>query len=157
MKKLMLLAGLYCLQLSLYASSYSPYIKYDMAPINANDRAKANFKENYDGVRDVNWFTQDDKNMYCIFHQGDTVNRVFYDKHGYWKYTLMSYPGYDLPQHVKEQVMDNFKCYQIPSVTEIRSNNIEPVFMINIENEDRIKVIKVIGDEFEVQQELEKR
>jgi hypothetical protein len=155
MKKLMLLAGLYCLQPTLHASPLSIPIR-EMAPVRANDRAYAHFKANYQGAQNVNWYTLDNQNLYCISQKGDTMNRVFYDKHGYWKYTLMSYPGSELPKSVKEQVTGYFKCYQVTSVTEVRARNIEPVYVVNIENDDNIKVIRVYGDEIEVQQDLEK-
>jgi hypothetical protein len=155
MKKLMLLAGLCCLQPTLYAASLDGAVK-EMAPVRASDRAFAHFKANYKEAQQVNWYTPDGGNMYCSFHQGDTVNRVFYDKHGYWRYTVLSYPGYDLPEKVKEQVMDNFKCYQITSVNEVRAENIDPVYVVNIENNDHIKVISIFGDEIELKQDLEK-
>ena len=155
MKKLMLLAGLYCLQPTLYAASFHVPVN-EMAPVRASDRAFAHFKANYKGAQQVNWYTPDDGNMYCSFHQGDTVNRVFYDKHGYWRYTVLSYPGYDLPRKVKDQVMDNFRCYQIMSVNEVRADNIEPVYVVNIENDDHIKVIRIYGDEIDLKQDLEK-
>jgi hypothetical protein len=155
MKKLMLLAGLYCLQPTLHAASFNKPVN-EKALVRASERAWAHFKEYYEGAQQVNWYTFDNKEMYCISHKGDTVNRVFYDKHGYWKYTLLSYPGYDLPKDVKEQVTSSFRCYQITSVTEVRSHNIEPVYVINIENDNNIKVIRVFGEEIEVKQDLEK-
>ncbi|MEJ0080317.1 MAG: hypothetical protein WDM78_05010 [Puia sp.] len=58
MKKLMLLAGLCCLQPVLYASSWvNPGINtLDIAPINASDRAKAHFNANYAEARDAIWY-----------------------------------------------------------------------------------------------------
>jgi hypothetical protein len=157
MKKLMLFAGFYCLQLTLHAGSFPNSGINHLAPVNASDRARAHLKAHFKGTDDAAWFNLDDKDMYCLFHQGDTMNRVYYDKHGYWLYTLLSYPGYDLPQPMKKELMDNFKCYQISSVNEVRSNNYDPVYVVNIENDDNIKVVKVVGDEFEVQQDLKKR
>ena len=155
MKKLMLLAGLYCLQLTVHAAPLTSPVK-EMAPVRANDRAIAHFSANYQGAQNVNWYTLSNENIYCVSHKGDTVNRVFYDKHGFWKYTLLSYPGYDLPKSVKELVTDYFKCYRVTSVTEVHANNIEPVYVVNIENDDNIKVIRVIGDDIDVQQDMEK-
>jgi hypothetical protein len=151
MKKLMLLAGLYCLQPSLYAStSVNPGLSY-MAPINASDRAKAHFNANYAGARDASWYNLPNKNMYCIFHQGKIVNRVFYDSRGYWQYTLTGYPASNLPQEVKDQVGYEYDGYRIVWVNEIRSNQNKPVYMINIENENHIRVIRIDGDEIEEQ------
>jgi hypothetical protein len=157
MKKLILLAGLYCLQPNLHAASFGIPVKNNISPKSAIERAKAHFKVHYEEAQHVAWFNLGENNMFCVFHQGDTANRVFYDKRGYWKYTLLSYPGYYLPIRVKEFVSDYYKCYQISYVNEIRSSYNEPVYVINIENDDNIKVIKVAGDEIEVQQVLEKK
>jgi hypothetical protein len=94
--------------------------------------------------------------MYCIFQQGKVVNRVFYNEHGYWLYTLISYPSSCLSRNVKEMVSDAYAGYQISYVNEVRSDYSEPVYMINIENADNIKVIKVTGDEIKVEQALRK-
>ena len=157
MKKVMLLAGLYLLQPSLHAAPGNPIFKYALAPTSARDRAMTHFKANYAWVQDASWFTTADNNMYCIFHQGNMVNRVFYDAKGDWQYTLLSYPPADLPKAMKDLVLGNFRGYQISYVNEIRSDGLEPVYMINIENEGNIKVIEVVSNQFEVRQTLLKR
>ncbi len=159
MKKLMLLAGLYCLQPALYASSWvNPGINNinDVAPINASDRAKAHFYANYSGARDASWYNLPNKNMYCIFHSGKVVNRVFYDNHGFWQYTLMGYPGANLSKEVKDQVNYDYDGYRVLWVNEIRSSQNSSVYVINIENENHIKVIRIAGDVIEEQQAFDK-
>jgi len=153
----MIVAGLCCLQFALHAAVGSRPDKAEPSSINALARAKAHFSSHFEYAHDAVWYHTDGHYLYCLFYQGDSVNRVYYDRRGKWEYSLLTYPGYDLPQEVKKEVTDNFACYQITSVNEIRSSMSSPVYMINIENEDYIKVIKVIGDEVEVQQELEKR
>jgi hypothetical protein len=155
MKKLILLAGLCCLQPALHAAS-PIYTLHNLAPTSANERAAAHFKAHYQDAENVSWFTLSNSNIYCASHKGDVVTRVFYDKHGNWRYTLLSYPGYELPKNVKATVTDYFKCYQVSSVTEVQSNETAPVYVVNIENDDNIKVIRVFGDEIQVQQELDK-
>jgi hypothetical protein len=156
MKKLMLFAGLLCLHLSLLAGSISKPGITNMAPINASDRAKAHFSANYSGARDAEWYSLPDRNMYCIFHQGTAVNRVFYDSRGYWQYTLLGYPASGLDKNVKELVTDFFNGYRILYVNEIRSYKDAPVYIINIENEDQTKLIRVTGDEIEQEQSFKK-
>jgi hypothetical protein len=156
MKKLMLLAGLYCLQPALYAAvSGNPNSSY-VAPVNASDRAKAHFNANYSEARDAAWYNLPNKNMYCIFHNGNIIDRVFYDSRGYWEYTLMGYPPSGLPQEVKDQVNYSFDGYRITWVNEIRSNQNKPVYIINIENENHIRVIRIAGDDVEEQMAFNK-
>jgi hypothetical protein len=154
MKKLMLLAGLYFLQPGLHAAPARINVKHDVAPISAHDRARIHFKENYAWVQDAAWYNTVNDGILCVFNQGNIVNRVFYDKLGYWQYTLLSYPSTDLPKSVEKNVLNNFKGYHISFVNEIRSDGQDPVYMINIENEDSIKVIAVNGEQIEVKQDL---
>jgi hypothetical protein len=154
MKKLLLLAGLYCLQPTLHAASFTSSVKHDKTPISANDRAQASFKENYAWVENATWTIMTDQTIYCVFQQGKTANRVFYDKRGYWQFTLISYQPSVLAKKVKELVLDNFRGYKITYVNEIRSDSEVPVYMINIEDGNNIKVIRVVGDDIEVTQDI---
>jgi hypothetical protein len=157
MKKLMLFAGLYCLQPNIHAASAIPSsVKTDASP-KAGDRARAHFRENFGEVKNAVWYTGSDKNIYCVFQEGNIRNRVFYSKSGYWEYTLLSYPPSALRKDVKDRVQENFKSYHISYVNEIRSDSDEPVYIINIENGDFIKVIKEKGEDLEIQDSLEKQ
>jgi hypothetical protein len=92
--------------------------------------------------------------MYCIFQKDNTVNRVFYDEQGYWRFTLVSYEPSVLNDHLKEIVSNRFEGYHISYVNEVRSEYDEPVYMINLENAGNIKVIKIVNDDIEVKQDL---
>ena len=156
MKKLMLLAGLYCLQPALYAAVSGGTGHSYVKPINASDRAKAHFSANYSGAHDAAWYNLPNKNLYCVFHSGQVVSRVFYDSRGNWQYTLMGYPPSALPQEIKDQVNYDYDGYRMTWVNEIRSNQDKPVFMINIENENHVKVIRIAGDEIDEQMAFNK-
>ena len=128
----------------------------DIAPINASDRAKAHFNANYSEARDATWYNLPNKNMYCLFHSGKVADRVFYDSHGYWQYTVMGYPGSVVSKEIKEQVGNEYDGYRITWVNEIRSNQGKPVYIINIENENHIRVIRLTDEETEEQQVFNK-
>lgn len=157
MKKLMLLAALCGLFFSVHAATAGPFEKIHVAPISASDRARAHFSENYSEVQDVNWYTATDNRIYCIFHQGRKTNRVFYDNQGYWQCTIVSYPPSGLNKKINDMVSGHFPGYDISYVNEVRSEYEEPVYMINIQDAANIKVIKVVGEEFEVKQSLSKQ
>jgi hypothetical protein len=157
MKKLMLFAGLYCLQPMAHASTLPAPDKIAKAPLNANDRALAHFRANFAEVQNPIWFSTNDKDLICSFHQGQRMNRVFYDSRGYWKYTLVSYPPSIMKQDLKDLVNENFKDFHIAYVSEIQSDRDEPVYIINLENEGFIKIIKVYDQEIEIRQTLEKQ
>ncbi len=124
--------------------------------MSASERAKTHFKENFADIPNAAWYNAPDNSLYCTFQEGNTVERVFYDGQGYWQFTLLSYPPTRLKSNIETLVSDHFEGYHISYVNEIRSNYDEPVYMINIENADNIKVIKVEGDEIEVKQDLKK-
>ena len=154
MKKLILFAGLYCMLPGLFAATIVKSANNKMAPVSASERAKIHFKENYAEVQNVAWYTAPDNSLYCIFHRGNTVDRVFYDSRGYWQFTLVSYEPSELKMHIRQQIADQFEGYRITYVNEIQSAYDEPIYMVNIENAGNIKVIKVTGDDIEVNQAL---
>jgi hypothetical protein len=157
MKRLMLLAVLYCVLPGLYASSVSPAENNYAAPTDASQRARAHFKANYANATDASWYKLDNKNsMYCIFHEGKKVERVFYNNRGSWQYTLISYPPSELDNSLKAQVLNEFESYRITYVNEIHSMFNEPVYIFNIEGPNFIKVIRMVGDEIEVKQSFDK-
>jgi len=156
MKKLILVAGLYCLHPNLQAGSYNPSTKKHATPFTASERAMAHFKSYYADAPDAEWFKPDGKDMYCLFHEGDKTEHVFYNSGGYWQYTLISYPPSMLDKNITEQVLNFFDGYHISFVNEIRSLYDEPIYMINIEDANHIKVIKLVRDEIEVQEDLNK-
>ncbi len=154
MKKLILFAGLICMLPGLYAASIVKSANNKMAPVSASERAKTHFKENYAEVQNAAWYTAPDNSLYCIFHRGNTVDRVFYDSRGYWQFTLISYEPSELKMYIRQQIADQFEGYRITYVNEIQSAYDEPIYMVNIENAGNIKVIKVTGDDIEVNQSL---
>ena len=154
MKKLILFAGLYCMLPGLYAASGIKSNNNKLAPVSASERAKAHFKENFTEVQDVAWYNAPDNSLYCTFHRGNTVDRVFYDSRGYWQFTLISYEPSELKMHIRQQLSDRFEGYRITYVNEIQSSYDEPIYMVNLENAGNIKVVKVTGDDIEVKQSL---
>jgi hypothetical protein len=150
----MLLAGLWCLQPGAQAASGNAYAKYDVTPVNVRDRALSHFKENYAWVQDAAWYTTPGNNLYCFFHQGNIANRVFYDKHGDWEYTLLSYPPSVLPKSVTKMIHGSFGGYQISFVNEIRRPGQDAYYVVNIENDNHIKVIQIEGDQIDIRQSL---
>jgi hypothetical protein len=156
MKRLILFAGLYCLHPNLQANSLNLSVKKHATPFPASDRAMAHFKSNYADAADVEWFKPDGKDMYALFHEGDKTEHVFYNNDGYWQYTLISYPPTSLDKNATEQVLNFYDGYHISYVNEIRSLYNEPIYVINIEDANHIKVIKLVRGDIEVQEDLNK-
>ena len=156
MKKLILFAGLYCLQPALRAASTIDSTINITNPVAAVNRAKAHFKANFSEVQDGQWFNLSGKDMFCLFHQGEVAIHVFYDNQGFWQYTLKGYLPACLAKNVKDRVAAHFSQYHISYVNEILSEENEPVYVINIENATSVKIIQVAGDDIQVQLSLQK-
>jgi hypothetical protein len=69
---------------------------------------------------------------------------------------MLSYPPSELDKRVKNMAIEYFAGFYIDLINEINADGISPIYMINIESETQIKVIKVVDDTIEVQEELEK-
>ena len=164
MKKLILLAGLYCLQPNLHAASITSWkdfhnavTKKDRGTIRANDRAVAHFREHFADAKNPLWSTNTDNSINCYFREQDKVYRIYYDRRGNWTYTLVGYLPSDLSNNIKYRVLENFDGYYIAYINEIREENNEPIYIINIENASSIKIIRISNNEdIVVQQEFQK-
>jgi hypothetical protein len=154
MKKLILLAGFYCLQPALHAAISRPSAKINPAPLSTSDRAMAHFKEHYGDIQNVSWFNNKDRSMFCVFHEGNYMTHVFYDKQGYWQGTLVNYTPAELVSDIKDLVMDNFAGYTISYVNEIRLPGEAPAYVINIEDANHIKVVQVVNGEIDITEDL---
>src|ERR1700685_1288236 len=121
MKKLILLAGLYCLPPTMHAGIPGKTDIHNLAPISAYDRAQRHFKSNFTDVQDAVWSNSKNGEIFCAFQKDGIRNWVFYDSRGYWKYRLMGYTVSYLDPSVKDMVLSSFLGYHISYVHEIRS------------------------------------
>lgn len=164
MKKLILLAGFYCLQVNLHAAPIMPakeihdvVEKNNHATTRANDRALAHFRENFADAKHPLWSTNADKSINCYFREGEKVYRIYYDRRGMWTYTLIGYQSSDLLHSIRYRVLENFDGYNIAYINEIRSENNEPIYIVHIENANSIKMIRISNnDDIVVLQEFQK-
>jgi hypothetical protein len=163
MKKLMLFGGLFLLQFGVYAATLisNPIVptttRATIPPASADERAKTHFKMNFSDVQDAVWHVNAEDNIYCSFRRGEAIERVFYDGNGYWRYTVIGYPAALLDTEIRSQILNEYGGYKITYVNEIRSDYSEPVYMINIENSENIKVLRCTRSEVGEYQSLTKR
>lgn len=136
MKKYIFFAALLCLSVSLYAG----------APISARDRALSHFSTHYQGSEKATWVFAGKNVMYCYLQKADITLRAFYNNHGDWLYTLRSYlPAY-LPEHLQKLVADRYKGFSMDYVNKIITEDNETVYTIHLQNERRVKVIRLMSN-----------
>jgi hypothetical protein len=164
MKKLFLLAAAcYCLQLSSSAQSLSPKASPDgrqtISLVTGSaglDRAQHHFNSNYRSSSDALWTTLPGDGFVCRFQEPEMINYAHYDRRGKWLCTVSGYEAEGLPKEVREAVQACFDGYRITYVNEITSKAVVPVYLINIESYSSVKVIRVMGDEIEVREDMKK-
>jgi hypothetical protein len=121
-----------------------------------NARAIQDFRAAYPGVENETWTVFPDKEILCSFIQEGVSNRICYTKRGRRKFSITGYEAANLKEEVRDQIGGNYKGYHIRYVNEINVKGFPTAYIINIENADHIKVIRVSGDEIEEQQEIVK-
>jgi hypothetical protein len=91
--------------------------------------------------------------IYCKTDGIDT--RVSYDKKGNWHHTLQYYKESKLPKDTRHIIKSKYYDYKISSVVELSIGN-KKAYVVTIEDERSYKTIKIVDDEIEVTEELQK-
>jgi hypothetical protein len=136
MKKYIFFTALVCMSITLYAGT----------PISARDRALSHFNTHYQGSERATWVFAGKNSMYCFLQKADVTLRAFYNNHGDWLYTLRSYPPAYLPEHLQKIIADRYKGFSMDYVDEIITEENDPVYTIHIQNEHRVKIIRLMGN-----------
>jgi len=173
MKKLFLLAGFYCLHLTTHAQSASSReinfsgktVESANHLINVSNlhakgiihaRALRDFRSSYPGVQDETWTVLPNKEISCQFRRPGIETRLYYGKHGRRRFSISRYGADNLSKDISEQVHNGYNGYHISNVNEIRVTGFPASYILNLEVLDHIKVVRVVGDEMEELQEIEK-
>ena len=83
--------------------------------------------------------------------------RLYYSKHGYRRFSIRRYGADNLNKEISEQVHNGYNGYHISNVNEIKVTGFPTSYILNLEVLDHIKVVRVVGDEMEELQEIEKQ
>ncbi len=118
----------------------------EAADINA--KAIMHFNTTYKNVSDVQWSVVPDGYMVFFSAQGNT-NRVFYGKHGNWKFSVSYYGENKLPKEIRSQVKSVYYDFAIKSVQEINLTG-KTVYLVYIEGDNSSKQLKLSDGEMEV-------
>ena len=120
-----------------------------------NSKVVRSFHKTYGEVQDAKWSKTG--NGYAVSFKNDgLVNNVFYKKSGTVEYKIKYYFEDKLPADVRHLVKSNFYDYSITLVSEVLKNNATGYF-VKIESKNAIKTVRVIGEEFEVVEDLVKK
>jgi len=119
-----------------------------------NPRALSDFRRNYKSVGDARWIQI--KHGFLAKFKADAVEtRVFYDPHGRWSSTILTYAEDKLPAHIRSKVKSTYYDYTIYLVHEITIGD-NTVYLVSMQDKTRIKTIRVTDENMDEYEELTK-
>ena len=138
------------------STNYSVNATYDKPVENIATRAIKDFKRTYKGAKNPVWTNLNEKGFVCRFYLDDVLYRACYTNNGTWKYSIASYEENKLPKPVRNMVKSVYYDFDISYVNEISSPLKETVYLIQIQDQKTLNMLRVSDGEMELIQELQK-
>jgi hypothetical protein len=102
-------------------------------------------------------YTLKDKSIVFRFYSNGKLYMAFFSKNGGWLHTVCSYEEPYLPSAVRNLVKGGYPGLKITYVDEVQTPGLEPVYRVQMQDEKKIVIVKVSGEEMEVDQAFEKK
>jgi hypothetical protein len=119
-----------------------------------NSRAIRHFNKAYSGNDAAEWSFLKEGGFVCRFTRKKIVSRAFYDKKGNWLYTVAGYTEDKLAKEIRAMVRRVYYDYQISFINEINMPEGKNVYIIQIQDEKTLKILRISEDEMEIVQEF---
>jgi hypothetical protein len=119
-------------------------------------KALRDFSRNYKGIDDALWMQLKEGGFVCEFTDKMILSRVIYNSKGNWVHTIAGYGGDKLAKEVRSMVRSTYYDYDITYVDEIDLPGNKKVYLIHLQDEKSIKIIRICNDEMEMIEEYEK-
>lgn len=87
------------------------------------------------------------------FVQNDQQHKAYFDKHGYFRFSLTYYEGKDIPRLAGELIHLRYPDYRINVVTEIYDGE-RTSYLVRVVNANNIKTLAVYDGQIEVMEEM---
>lgn len=165
MKKLFFLAAISSLtmfnnvraqtEMNMYAFNISGAVSSDRIDNTINAKAIKHFSKDYPSATAAEWSSLKDKGFLCRFSYKGVSNRAYYDARGGWLFTIAGYQEAQLPKDIRSMVKGVYYDYAITFVNEISLSDDRKIFLVEVKDEKRIKILRIADDEMEVIQEFE--
>jgi len=114
------------------------------------------FSSMYKVVRSTESYTLKDKSILIRFYNNGKLYKAFFSNSGVWLHTVCSYEEPYLPSAVRDLVKRTYSNLKITFVDEVQTPGMEPVYRVQLQDDKKIVIVKVSGDEMEVDQEFDK-
>lgn len=87
------------------------------------------------------------------FTQNDREHKAYFDRHGYFRFSLSYYEGKDIPRLAGELVRSRYPDYRINVVTEIYDGE-KTSYLVRVVNATNVKALAVYDGQIEVLEEM---
>ena len=77
-----------------------------------------------------------------------------YDKKGKWVYTIQQYSIDDLDKSLKDRIRSVYYGYDVTIIQKVEQPGMDAVYVVHLENEKSIKIVRLTNDEMETIQDL---
>ncbi len=123
-----------------------------------NARAIKDFNKSYKMASDAKWYKTRD-GFIAGFTLDGINNTIYYAKNGQWKGSLKCYSEDKLAAEVRHIVKREYYDYKITCVKEIETINTygTPTYIVNLEDDNNIKVVRVNDGNMDVYEEFSKK
>ena len=127
-----------------------------MSAINAN--TLKNFSKAYKNANGAKW-EKSNEGASVRFDENGINTLVFYDGKGRWKASLKGYMEAKMPTDLRKSVKREFYDYAITYVQEAEmiDSQGKPTYIIHLEDQQSIKLIRIYDGEMELWQEYKKQ
>lgn len=122
--------------------------------VSVTRKAESSFKKVYQLASGAEWSILDNKSLVCRFHLNNILYRAFYTAQGNWNYTISGYEGSRLDKSTAERIMRVYYNSTIVYVNQIDLVNEKTFYIVEIQDKNSIKKLRVNEDEMEVVQEF---
>jgi len=122
-----------------------------------NPKAMRNFTRMYKDVTYETWL--ETKDGYAARFNADGIrNTILYDIRGHWTGTVKNYTEEKLPTGIRHIVKSKYYDYSIFYVDELESNESGgvPTYIIHLEDNNNIKLVRVCDGEMDIWKEFKK-
>lgn len=101
------------------------------------------------------WYKLSQGGLLAVYTENGIQGRYFYDKSGYWVYSIQQYSEKQLPADIRKLVRSTYFDYSIGWVQEINQRR-DLVYVVHIEDEKKWKDLIVADGEITVWKEFDK-
>ena len=120
-----------------------------------NSKVLKSFRKLFGEKPDAKW-SKSDNDFVASFKENKMTTYVYFSNNGTINYTVKHYFEDQLPENVRHTVRSNFYDYSITNVSEIHKDNVA-WFFVKVQDKASIKTIRVIGEEWEVVEDITKQ